>query len=87
MSDRDMRPNRYLISLEYAREYAREYFDQNPIGQLGCIGMRGGVAEWICKMTGSAHEIVKSLSNKNKLEPTGEPSLQNALEMGRASMA
>lgn len=86
MSDRDMRPNRYLLSLEYAREYAREYFDQNPIGQLGCIAMRNGVAEWISKMTGSAHDITKALTNKNKLEPSGEPSLQNALEMGRASM-
>ncbi|TIB69023.1 TFIIH basal transcription factor complex, subunit SSL1 [Wallemia mellicola] len=87
MSDRDMRPNRFLLSLEYAREYVKEYFDQNPIGQMGAIGMRSGVAEWICKMSGSQHDLVKSLQNKNKLEPNGEPSLQNALEMARASMA
>lgn len=87
MSDRDMRPNRFLLSLEYAREYVKEYFDQNPIGQMGAIGMRSGVAEWICRMSGSQHDMIKSLQNKNKLEPNGEPSLQNALEMARASMA
>lgn len=87
MTDRDLRPNRFLLSLEYAREYTKEYFDQNPIGQLGVIGMRSGVSEWICRMGANPHEIIKSLQNKNKLEPAGEPSLQNALNMARASVS
>ena len=51
MTDRDMRPTRFDLTLEYARAFVVEWFDQNPLGQIGVIGMRGGVAERIGEMS------------------------------------
>lgn len=47
-----MRPTRFDLSLQYAREFVVEWFDQNPLGQIGVVGMRGGVGERICEMSG-----------------------------------
>jgi len=53
MTDRDMRPTRFDLTLEYAREFVTEWFDQNPLGQIGIVGMRGGIGERICEMSGA----------------------------------
>ncbi|PWZ03595.1 Ssl1-domain-containing protein [Testicularia cyperi] len=87
MLEKDMRPNRFDLMLQYAREFINEYFDQNPIGQLSVIGTREGIAERLAMMGGNTVDHVSSLSNKRRLEPRGEPSLQNALEMARSSLA
>jgi transcription initiation factor TFIIH subunit 2 len=52
MLDRDMRPSRFELSLHACREFVVEWFDQNPLGQIGIIGMRSGVGERIVEMTG-----------------------------------
>ena len=123
MTDRDMRPTRFDLTLEYAREFVTEWFDQNPLGQIGIVGMRGGIGERICEMsgaflspllsvvpfslflfslslslsfislfiywklcTGNPQDVLHAISERHKLEPAGEPSLQNAIEMARSSM-
>ncbi|CCM01152.1 uncharacterized protein FIBRA_03200 [Fibroporia radiculosa] len=78
MMDRDMRPTRFDLMLQYAREFITEWFDQNPLGQIGIVGMRGGI--------GNPQDVLKAISERHKLEPNGEPSLQNAIDMARASM-
>lgn len=35
---------------------------------------------------GNPQEVLKSIADRHKMEPTGEPSLQNAIEMARGSM-
>ena len=52
MMDRDMRPTRFDLSLEYTREFVNEWFDQNPLGQIGIVGMRAGVGERVGEMSG-----------------------------------
>ena len=52
MMDRDMRPTRFDLSLEYTREFVNEWFDQNPLGQIGVVGMRAGVGERVGEMSG-----------------------------------
>ncbi|KDQ53543.1 hypothetical protein JAAARDRAFT_39229 [Jaapia argillacea MUCL 33604] len=87
MLDRDMRPNRFDLTLEYAREFIVEWFDQNPLGQIGVVGMRSGLGERLGEMSGSPQDVLKSISERHKIEPAGEPSLQNAIEMARSSMS
>ena len=53
MTDRDMRPTRFDLMLEYAREFVTEWFDQNPLGQIGIVGIRGGLGERIGEMSGA----------------------------------
>ncbi|KAG7440006.1 TFIIH basal transcription factor complex, subunit SSL1 [Guyanagaster necrorhizus] len=86
MLDRDMRPTRFTLTLQYAREFILEWFDQNPLGQIGIVGMRSGIGERICEMSGNPQEVLKTISDRHKLLPAGEPSLQNAIEMARNSM-
>jgi len=102
MMDRDMRPTRFDLMLQYAREFVVEWFDQNPLGQIGVVGMRAGIGERIGEMSGeflqdtssstililpgNPQDVLKCLSDRTRLEPTGEPSLQNAIEMARSSM-
>ena len=48
-----MRPTRFDLMLQYAREFITEWFDQNPLGQIGVVGMRGGIGERIGEMSGA----------------------------------
>ncbi|KAF9464986.1 Ssl1-like-domain-containing protein [Collybia nuda] len=86
MMDRDMRPTRFDLTLQYAREFITEWFDQNPLGQIGVVGMRAGLGERIGDMTGNPQDVLRAIADRHKLEPVGEPSLQNAIEMARSSM-
>jgi transcription initiation factor TFIIH subunit 2 len=52
MADRDLRPSRLELTLNYAVDFVNEFFDQNPISQMGIIGMRNGIAERISGLSG-----------------------------------
>ncbi|KAJ7072251.1 Ssl1-like-domain-containing protein [Mycena amicta] len=86
MLDRDMRPTRFDLSLQYAREFIVEWFDQNPLGQIGVVGMRSGIGERVGELSGNPQEVLKAIADRHKLEPAGEPSLQNAIELAKSSM-
>lgn len=60
MMDRDMRPTRFDLTLEYTRVFISEWFDQNPLGQIGLVGMRGGVGERIGEMAGTSYQTALS---------------------------
>ncbi|KZP18744.1 TFIIH basal transcription factor complex, subunit SSL1 [Athelia psychrophila] len=87
MMDRDMRPTRFDLTLRYAREFVTEWFDQNPLGQIGVVGMRAGVGERIGEMSGNPQDVLRAIADRHKLEPTGDPSLQNSIEMARSTMS
>lgn len=74
------------LTLEYLKGFVGEWFDQNPLGQIGVVGLRKGLAEKLVEMSGNPQEILRVLSDKEALAPEGEPSLQNGLEMARDSM-
>nr|GAT60526.1 predicted protein [Mycena chlorophos] len=86
MLDRDMRPTRFDLSLQYAREFIVEWFDQNPLGQIGIVGMRGGIGERVGELSGNPQDVLKAIADRHRLEPAGEPSLQNAIELAKSSM-
>lgn len=86
MAEKDMRPSRYLLSIRYAQEFVTEFFEQNPISQLGVLGMRDGLALRISDVSGNPSEHIAALAGLAKEEPKGNPSLQNALEMARAAL-
>ena len=86
MTEKDLRPTRYLLTLRYAKEFVVEYFEQNPISQLGVIGMRDGLAVRISDMSGNPLDHVGALEILRVQEPKGNPSLQNALDMARAAL-
>ncbi|KAI9853195.1 MAG: hypothetical protein M1838_000051 [Thelocarpon superellum] len=86
MLEKDLRPTRYLLTIRYAQEFVTEFFEQNPISQLGVIGMRDGLAVRISDMSGNPADHIAAIQVLRIQEATGQPSLQNALDMCRAAL-
>ncbi|KAK9314486.1 Ssl1-like-domain-containing protein [Lipomyces starkeyi] len=86
MSEKDLRPTRYQLSISYAIQFVTDYFEQNPISQLGIIGMRDGLANLVSQLGGNPTEHIGALQALRKQEPSGDPSLQNVLEMARGAL-
>lgn len=86
MTEKDMLPTRYRLTLSYAAAFVKEYFEQNPISQLGIVGMRDGVAVRISDLGGNPAEHLERLKELEGQDPSGNPSLQNALEMCRGAL-
>jgi transcription initiation factor TFIIH subunit 2 len=86
MAEKDLRPTRYLLTLRYATTFIKEFFEQNPISQLGIIGMRDGLAIRVSDLSGNSMDHLTALSKFRTQDPQGNPSLQNGLEMARAAL-
>lgn len=87
MAEKDLLPNRYLLALNCAIDFVREYFEQNPISQMGIVGMRDGIAVRISDMSGNPADHIEKLRTwADQQDPQGNPSLQNALEMCRGAL-
>ncbi|KAI5960673.1 uncharacterized protein KGF55_004566 [Candida pseudojiufengensis] len=89
MAEKDLRPTRLSLTLNHLQEFVVEFFDQNPISQLGIVLMRNGVANLVSEVSGSPQYHIDKLRQlkarqHNKFEPKGDPSLQNTLEMARS---
>lgn len=86
MTEKDLRPTRYLLTIRYCQDFVTEFFDQNPISQIGIIGMRDGLAVRVSDMSGNPSDHISNLQALRKEDPKGQPSLQNALDMARAAL-
>jgi len=70
MMDRDLRPTRFDLMLQYAKEFVLEWFDQNPLGQIGVVGMRAGIGERIGEMSG---RLFCRLGHQAEIHSTRQP--------------
>ncbi|BDD59141.1 hypothetical protein MAP00_004375 [Monascus purpureus] len=86
MAEKDLRPNRYLLTLRYTQEFVVEFFEQNPISQLGVLGLRDGLAIRISDLSGNPTEHLNAIEALRSQDPKGLPSLQNGLEMARGAL-
>lgn len=88
MDEKDLRPTRLALTIRFVSEFITEFFEQNPISQLGLIGMRDGLAIRLSDISGNPSDHISKLQElkEQKEEPKGQPSLQNALEMARAAL-
>lgn len=84
--EKDLRPTRYLLTINYTVMFIREYFEQNPISQLGILGLREGIAIPVSPMSGNPTDHINAVRNLRATEPKGNPSLQNGLNMARAAL-
>jgi transcription initiation factor TFIIH subunit 2 len=75
----DFRPSRMVVVAKHVEAFIREFFDQNPLSQLGLVTIKDGVAHCLTDLGGSPESHVKALMGK--LECSGESSLQNALDL------
>jgi len=86
MNDQDLKPTRFKCSLKLLQKFIDEYFDQNPISQIGFIIMRNKRAERICELSGNSRQHLTILDKLKDKPCIGEPSLQNALELAYSTL-
>ncbi|KAG0660357.1 hypothetical protein C6P46_004657 [Rhodotorula mucilaginosa] len=84
---RDYKATWLDLTLQYAQEFVTEFFDQNPIGQMAIMVTRDGLAERLTPLSGNPADHLKVLQNKKKLEPRGQPSLQNVLQLAKTGLS
>lgn len=88
MDDHDLKPNRAVACLKLIESFIEQFFDQNPIAQLGIVLTSEKKAEVLSEMSGTSHKhlelirkVRENVIKNNGKDLTGEPSLQNALEV------
>lgn len=77
--DNDFRPNRAAATRELLSHFLSQFFSENPLGQAGIIVLREGRAKKICDFSSNIKTHLEALTECDS--PSGDPSLQNALEM------
>ncbi|XP_047318936.1 general transcription factor IIH subunit 2 [Impatiens glandulifera] len=78
-ADMDYKPSRMAVIAKQVDVFIREFFDQNPLSQIGIINIKDGVAQCLSDLGGSPESHIMSLMSK--LECSGDSSLQNALDL------
>ncbi|XP_057670345.1 general transcription factor IIH subunit 2 [Diorhabda carinulata] len=86
MSSQDLKPTRLICTLKLVEMFLEEFFDQNPISQVGIILMQNKRAEKISELAGNCRKHIKVINSLNRTSLQGEPSLQNGLDMAMSSL-
>ncbi|XP_052633660.1 general transcription factor IIH subunit 2 isoform X2 [Harpia harpyja] len=69
--------------LEY---FVEEYFDQNPISQIGLIVTKSKRAEKMTELSGNSKKHVTALKKAVDMNCSGEPSLYNSLNLAMQTL-
>ncbi|KAL1463370.1 hypothetical protein WDU94_015125, partial [Cyamophila willieti] len=88
MQDQDLKPTRHMCTLKLFEGFIEEFFEQNPISQLGIIVTRNKRAERLTDLSGNYRRHLDALRTQCS-DPNyciGEPSLQNSLELAYSTM-
>ncbi|XP_059193139.1 general transcription factor IIH subunit 2 [Centropristis striata] len=81
MDDHDLKPNRLTSTLKLMEAFVEEYFDQNPISQLGIITTKNKRAEKLTDLAGNPKKHTAALKKAVDTVCVGEPSLYNSLNL------
>lgn len=87
MEANDLKPNRAAAAATIAKEFVREYFDQNPISQMGVIVMRHGRAEKMSDLSANPRRHADAIDAALAGTNGGDMSLQAALEAACRTLA
>lgn len=93
MTEQDLKPNRALVVLNLLQKFVNNFFDQNPIAQLGFIITKSKRAEVLSQMSSTSQyhanalqKLYNEILNSNAKQCLGEPSLQNSLVLAEKSL-
>lgn len=77
----DYKPSRMVVVARQVEAFIREFFDQNPLSQIGLVILKDGVAHCLTDLGGSPEAHIRALMVK--LGTSGDASLQNGLDLVR----
>lgn len=81
MSQFDLKPSRMIVTLKLVEMFLTQFFDQNPISQIGIITTAKRTATKACELNNSCKVVMDALKAIPVESCEGEPSLQNSLEL------
>lgn len=81
MKSQDLKPTRLLCTEKLLEKFVEEYFYLNPISQIGIIVSFNKRAEKVSDMTGNPRRHMDVLKGLQEKPCSGEPSLQNSLDL------
>ncbi|EFX81828.1 hypothetical protein DAPPUDRAFT_317251 [Daphnia pulex] len=76
----DLKPTRFLCVLKLLELFVHEFFDLNPISQLGILTTKVKRSEQVSALAGNQKKHIEALQQMKDTSCEGEPSLQNSLE-------
>ena len=77
----DLKPSRMAVTCKLVEMFLGEFFDQNPISQIGIMTMSKRTATKVCELNNSCKVVMDALKAIPVDSCEGEPSLQNCLEL------
>ncbi|XP_069483631.1 general transcription factor IIH subunit 2 isoform X2 [Ambystoma mexicanum] len=86
MEDQDLKPNRLACTLKLLEYFVEEYFDQNPISQIGLIVTKSKRAEKLTELAGNPRKHITALKKAVDVTCIGEPSLFNSLTLAMQTL-
>ncbi|MBN3324173.1 TF2H2 factor, partial [Atractosteus spatula] len=86
MEDQDLKPNRLTSTLKLMEYFVDEYFDQNPISQVGIITTKNKRAEKLTDLAGNPKKHIAALKKAVDTTCLGEPSLYNSLSLAMQTL-
>jgi transcription initiation factor TFIIH subunit 2 len=86
MLDLDLKPARIAVTLKLLEDFVEQFFDQNPISQVGLIVTRDKRAEKVTELNGSGKALLNGLKKLSPGSCKGEPSVQNALQVALSNL-
>ncbi|KAJ3321856.1 hypothetical protein HDV06_003858 [Boothiomyces sp. JEL0866] len=84
MAELDLRPNRLDHTLTLLSSYFTEFLDQNPLSSILLLATKDGLGERLSDWLASPASLSKIVLQR--YTPSGEPSLQNSLELARQAL-
>eukprot|EP01084_Bolivina_argentea_P208360 355285_1 len=63
MNKRDLKPNRMVVAQQMCETFIHEFFDQNPLSQLGLIIAHHKIAQKITDLGGNPSQQIETLHN------------------------
>lgn len=85
MDSADFKPSRREATVALAKEFVREYFDQNPISSMGVIVTRNAIAEKLSDMSGNPRRHSEAIDAGTRTI-SGDMTLQTALDIAVKSL-
>lgn len=86
MLDLDLKPSRFTVSMKIIESFLNQFFDQNPISQVGIITTSNKRSNKVVELNGSVKTLMDGLKKITVNQCVGEVSLQNSLEMALSTM-
>ncbi|XP_028516675.1 general transcription factor IIH subunit 2 isoform X2 [Exaiptasia diaphana] len=87
MEEADLKPTRIACTAKLLENFITEYFDQNPISQLGILITKNKRAEKLTELSGNPKLHINAIKKSCVVKACqGEPSLQNTLSLAAQSL-